>query len=1180
MKKLLNIYSLEILLLLIIALTPLLWYKDGSMALGHDMGFPLAPLDYFKDRLFTWTDRIGTFGSNQTDSLNGVFIHGIEAALTALGLSLIHTQQLSFIFWLFLPGLTMYILLKSLHPKPEEFPIRVIGSVFYMMNYYLLQAWVIAERTKFSIVAAIPLVVLILINVFYREKSLLKQVIIFSLILFFLNGGAGIPLWGGLAVVVLTFFIVFFVISRKPWQFKVFRGLSFFVLAGIFWLLLNIYWVYPYLSSFQQNYTDRVNVTGGGDGAVGWSHELSKNASFTNLFQLQGIPDWYGNPDHPYASTVIGSPIFITISFLFPLMVFSNLFFLKRITRDQRVYIMGFLSVIVLSLPLVAGSHPPFGFVYDFLLRNLPGFSIFRTPIYKFGMALWFAYAYLFAAGCYYVMNFFIQRKNHNYAYKCIILILILGLIAVYNFPYFTGSFFNWSKDYSTMVKVPDYIFEVKKELDLNKFSTRAVLLPGLDLGTRYESYNWKYFSLSTIPSMLSRNPVVINDAVLIGIEVNLLNGLFEQLFEGRTPSLLRLTGADKVLVRNDFKGDDIDKIKNEKLKNDIKSNSSLSFSKKIGKWDLYQINNKNLLPRVLSSDSVSFIQSDPDVLDLIAQLPGNFTSEPFLYRNWENRDGFLPYLNNMSKIVLQGICANCTPEKSLYSINPIVPRILPGSKLYELVRLYEGYMANRIKDPSQKIDYVLGNITKRVSVVNSYIEQDKKDNVAINYMLNDWKGSLLQIKGIHNTITDPVAKEQSSNKIYYFARQFLLDTQKWKEGDTYRHKYYESEFSLFAVFLKDLISSPEFSQERAREATNQRKYILKIPQDGRYTIFIHPNLDAKNKIKSFPIKVADQEILLTDKDYDGIWLKTPPLDLKSGDVDVIFLSQPIDFTNILAQPNFKVEANNFEANCQEIRLDNLDLGGTYRMKFTYRGTNKGYLNVTMREEGRYVVTSPPERKFLADSFVSKDSSSNSQNIFGLSTGTEHVVFNFCIDPYDTNPSGVEIQDLKFDLIPYVSVLLAASEKNKPTAYNPLEFVALNQTKYLVRFNDNMKNAILQYNSRYDGNWKIREVDATKAASFFTGDKKDYVSVKAIEYTRQDNHIMTDLYFPDNGSVYKQISLNKITNMWVLDGVRDKVYLIEYTIQNEFYKTAFLSLGILVSLIAFLFYLSKHGKKS
>ena len=67
-----NRYWLEIIFLLLVGLVPLLWFKGGYLAAGHDMSYPLAPIDFWLDRLFVWTDRVGSFGSNQTDAIPGI----------------------------------------------------------------------------------------------------------------------------------------------------------------------------------------------------------------------------------------------------------------------------------------------------------------------------------------------------------------------------------------------------------------------------------------------------------------------------------------------------------------------------------------------------------------------------------------------------------------------------------------------------------------------------------------------------------------------------------------------------------------------------------------------------------------------------------------------------------------------------------------------------------------------------------------------------------------------------------------------------------------------------------------------------------------------------------------------------------------------------------------------------
>ena len=590
-----NRYWLEIIFILLVGLVPLLWFKEGYLAAGHDMSYPLAPIDFWLDRLFVWTDRIGSFGSNQTDAIPGIFIHGLQALFYYVTGSLQLAQKLDFIFWFALPGITMYILLRSLHSKKEEYIIRISGSLFYMLNHYLLQGWIIAEMSKFSIVAAIPLIVLFTVNVMYKEMSIIKNALLVGFTLFFLNGGAGIPLWGGLAIVWITTIVVLFILNPRLIWHKLRRGLVFIFLSTLFIGVLNWYWIYPYVQSFSQNYTTRVASSGGNEGAIRWSQEISKNASFDNLIKLQGIPDWYDNPEHPYANNFFNNDFLIFLSVVIPLVSFVGLWSKKNEQRHQLVYKVLALGIIIVALPFVAGSHLPTGVVYDFLLKNLPGFSIFRTPFYKFAMVLWFAYSYLFGVGLKNIIDTIKVRQFFTIGIFGVSLIML----GIYNYPFFTGSFFNWSRKYSTMVKVPSYIFSAKDQIDSNKFSTHTLILPQLDPRTKYETNDWKYFSLSTIPSILTRRPVVINDATLINWEDVLVSAVYTQLQKKGDSQLLDYTGVDTAIWRNDFSSRDDTQYSIKANRTILDNNKKFTFRKRIGQWDFYDIASENLKPLI-----------------------------------------------------------------------------------------------------------------------------------------------------------------------------------------------------------------------------------------------------------------------------------------------------------------------------------------------------------------------------------------------------------------------------------------------------------------------------------------------------------------------------------------------------------------------------------------------------
>jgi hypothetical protein len=312
-------YIFEILVVVIIGLTPLFWNKPGYYATGHDMSYPLAPVDFFVDRLYTWTDRIGPFGRNQTDDVPGLFIHGLQALPVFLGISLITSQKLIFIFWAIAPGISMYLLLRLLFPKKENFLIRVVGSLFYMINHYILQAWTIAEMTKFTMYAGIPIVVMIIINVLYKKRKILLNSLLLSLTLGFFNGGPGIPLWGGLLVVVIPVVFGSLVLSSGEWLVKIKRLAKFMFFSLCFCLVINAYWIFPYLKSFTSNFVDKISSGGGTEGYILWSQGISAHASFINLFRLKGIPDWHLSYFHPYANSFSEQPVLVFLGVVIPL---------------------------------------------------------------------------------------------------------------------------------------------------------------------------------------------------------------------------------------------------------------------------------------------------------------------------------------------------------------------------------------------------------------------------------------------------------------------------------------------------------------------------------------------------------------------------------------------------------------------------------------------------------------------------------------------------------------------------------------------------------------------------------------------------------------------------------------------------------------------------------------------
>lgn len=823
MKKFLskfNVYHIEIFFLLIVGLAPLLWYKVGYIGLGHDMGFPLAPIDHFLDRLYTWTDRLGPFGSNSVQVLPGIFMHGLEALFSTIGFSLVTVQKITYVFWFVLPGITMYTLLRYLHPKREDYLVRIPGSLFYMMNHYLLQAWTIAERTKFSIVAALPLVVLLIIKVFQKNESPVKNSILFALTLFFLNGGEGIPLLICLFMVVIFTVVIFFFYSNENFWLKTKKLFVFSLLAALFWMLLSSYWLYPYLKSYGQTFGQRSDVAGGTAGAISWSQGVSANTSWINLFRLRGIPDWYSSPDHPYANEFFKNPLLVFLNIFF-----SALALIGLLRPDKtRIY---FLGLVLVAVPLSAGSHTPLGILYDYLLVNVPGFIMFRSGFFKFGMIIWFAYAYLIAVG----VKDIIARLKHT---PLILLGAFIVSLFIFNYPFFTGNFFDYSKEKSTMVRVPDYIFEAKKELDSNKFSTRTLYLPNADIRTEYIEYDWGYFSLSELTDIMGRKSSVRNGVLARPNERDSMVGILSEYIKFGNSNLVKFIGVDRVVVQNDFISPDYEGNPLSGIKESFKNSKDFTFNKSLGKWDFYNYN-KDILPQIYSPSTVTFISSDQKDLSLAANLPVALNSDAFL---WSDS----PEDNNkeeiFSKLIIQARCADCPPVDN-YQIYFATSKVLiPGTVFYPLSKFVTDTRKHLAGNPNARIEINLSASTTLISDLGSL--QAKRDEKGIKVATGDIVKNLEEIKNNLKVISDPRIKKEVLKKVRFFLAFFVSYETQWATAA--QPGPIKSDLKNLETELKKSVAEieGEIGHPKVEKDALLYKYSLNVSRAGDYDLYVY----------------------------------------------------------------------------------------------------------------------------------------------------------------------------------------------------------------------------------------------------------------------------------------------------------------------------------------------------
>jgi hypothetical protein len=403
---------MEILCVVGLGLVPLLWFKPGLLITGTDLDYPLFPSERFAMRSQLWDNQIlgGTDRSNNSASLAYV---GGQALLEKTGINLLTNEKITYVIWFLLLGLAGYFFLSVLYPddSPGSALARLLGTLCYMVNLYQAFLW-LRLSINISTLVLIPVFMGLFIALRRKMFRLPLAVLVLSLVSA-VCGSTGIqpPL------VMILFMLMFFyglfesifLARAKNWPGLRQLWKSAFVLSGVF-LLSSGYWLLPLAG-----YVKGAGYESGSVGADVYSvHSLlrwnGQVTSFTNVFRsLADIPWFDGWGGHPYAPEFLiysESPIFILLSFIFPMIAFS-VFVIKKNQERETIY-WGLITLIFLFFS--KGTHPPFGRVYGWLIDHLPMFWIQRSPWQKFGAVVTLGYSALVGAS----VRSFYDSLNHR----------------------------------------------------------------------------------------------------------------------------------------------------------------------------------------------------------------------------------------------------------------------------------------------------------------------------------------------------------------------------------------------------------------------------------------------------------------------------------------------------------------------------------------------------------------------------------------------------------------------------------------------------------------------------------------------------------------------------------------------------------------------------------------------
>lgn len=1134
------------------------WWLPGNFILaGHDSGLPLDTKQFLYSRDFAWDSSID-FGRDNAQHFGSLTIHIFDYLLSFLAGTQVAGSQLAVFFWLSLIFVSGFVLAYQFREK--------IGATFVFLfpvmitfNFYIGQSIFILERAKYGLFAATILFLVITFKIFERKAGILLSAIITSLILFVFNGGSwlGLPLYGGLFVVIFVWLIFLFI---ENWLLHSFRSLlkflSFLAMTSFALVLLSSYSIWPYMANFiSGDFEQLVNQETIGQNKD-WLNSVSQGSTFLNLFRLQGVPDWFGgssnlvNLSHIYAVSYLQDKFLVTISFLFPILAFASFLLAKSSYHKRLISFFGLLLLI--SMFFAAGTRSPLGLLYGFVYDHLPGFAIFRSPYYKFGGSLVIAATFLISFSMSMILERLVKVTKWPLQFTgTILVILSLGSWLGFHFIFLDQStIFEWQKGFSTKLVVPAYVNEFKTWIDQQDLSnTKILLVPLLNDDWRNDGYDWGYWSLSTVFSSLIRSSVLTNDQNLFDGERNWVNSLYDSLQERDEERFIKLSsriGVGFVLLRTDVISGQKWSGTNPPLEFEMILNSFRKVRKArgFGRWILYQIDQK---PTEKVTTSSSFVS-----------LPLGSSS---VGREFVEGDHFTVASKNLEHLNINAFysgfvdlydCQSCLLEQKYSSPLLVNASIFPNSPFYNVKISRENATLKKTISPKEKADAYEGFIQRRYSEVR--------------YMLS---------LGVEEQYIDENLK---TINLYFDELFSLIKSFSDPDSDFFRARHTLDNFNSHQLYWRNYIGSQEFTQkskEFQQEIfgilwridnikkfydpllskldiwATQKIYYLKFSEKGEYKLSLRTDTlptDSEGKKASPNLAVYEtggsQRMLELIPGKDG-WLTASTTVEGSSEASLTLHFDNVPNSLQIEDPSLQLFPQGERA-CYSWKIRNFDNSRSYR----------------------FLVATTNRSQSLRLFFKNKQNEEPSKRLDNFFHGNDEVdvypLFTYEPFRYVYYPSNKAVDP---------TVYLCSGDKQLPDITNMVAYEVFSPQVFVTRvvstpltvpvvqfdkvnstlFTGSVKGAsgpfILIFNERYSPLWILYKDDSSQSLFYkfigrIKGDKKI------------DKHFQVDGY----------------ANAWLIEDSGNHKFSIEYLPQTLFELGRWVSIISLITLLLIVFY--------
>lgn len=1162
--------TIELLLLFCLSLVPFNWLPGDTIIAGHDAGIPLNPVGHFIDRLYMWTERWG-MGSDQSLAAGGFIIHGLEALIYSLVSSIQLEQKIYFVIWLLIPGLTMYYMLRSLFTGRYYMPL--IGAMLYMVNHFLLQGWFVAERTKFSVYAALPLVIVFMTRMYMRKMSAFQAGLLTALTVGILNGGGNIPLFGSLIVICIVtigYFVWIHLSLRTIGRTLVYSATC---AVGIF--LLFAYWLIPYALFTITQFTTEVDKAGGIDGVIGWAKVISKNSSIINIIRLQGIPDWYENVTHAYASAFLHNPLLIGVSLLLPILAYGSWFFMRG-TREKTLVLL-FLLMSLVGVVFTAGMHAPTGIVYEALLRLVPGFIIFRTPFYKFAPIVIVPFAVLISLS----LDELIQRVSSRFTRIGHVDTLMVGAVVfaiiLYNYPILNGLFFDYEKDgRSTRITVPDYVYQFQAWADGQENNgLRSLQVPQLQKGNKLETYDWGYHSLSPLTTLLTRKSFVTNNFFLTATEDEMVWNLYDDIRNGTDEweEYAKALGFSSILLRNDYVWNARGNVtrKPEEYTQSLTTSNSINRIWNFGKWDVYTLANADT-SLISTVGGVTFVSSGPEYYRYLLSLP-NIDAQDVIYFDAQNKQYYKdPHIIEpfISRRYYIPTCITCDLRKQVISEQFDTNLILPGSPFYRFIEKADLRRREQVKTTDKLVQYLLSTSLRKLLEVKRMYDL-KNDIIFVPQGFLDHRNLISELGSI---VKQYYTHDSEFNNSVLINAESYLELQKeiLEQINVASGSDYEAVLSTSFSEVVSLKNEIVKNVWRTREE-NEKRYAMTVDEAGSYRLLLRVDRQefrgSYNDLPAGKIEFyLDEELIaIAPQEVNTTWISLGEYDLPGGyhTLRLPFESAELFDNRVSLITGDTVEDVNEsdeyrllasgERSCLTFSVAGLQSDEIYRVTFDHKRS------VGEQQVRAFITSSDEVLPILTNRGTQLNNSNDSWKTYlhdELISLSDTLTAYICSDVDSSLSDSDTIIDIKNISVRKISSpVLVFEQKTNIEAARKIDIPVqkINQTKYILDTSNQKDPFILLLPQQYNLGWRVYPAGPD--------------SERTIDFARLWTTSVSDS-FHLIGKGY--------ANIWIIHPENHQKLVVEYEPQVLFYIASAVSIGTLLLIIGYLLTAKLYAK--